>query len=113
MIPVRRRLTRHLCPEPETQQDCLNNVPLQGGFHTTLDSSGQPVLAGASGDKYLVPAARQVYAIATLALKAPGDGRGAALARRAHGFLTGSALWDPAAQQFNWQASGQPPFFCS
>ena len=88
----------------------------QGGFHTALDRAGKPLFGAdvGGGDKFIVPAARQLYSFATLAQKAGsllnssisvGREEALALAEHAYRFLTGSAMWDVQARQFNWQVS--------
>ena len=79
--------------------------PLQGGFYTTLDRYGSPVLEGPAGDKFLVPAARQLFMFSTLALKDPANSNARDLAKRAYDFLTKSALWDSGEGLFRWQVS--------
>lgn len=88
----------------------------QGGFHTALDRAGKPLFGDdvGGGDKFIVPAARQLYSFATLAQKAGsllnssisvGREKALELAEHAYRFLTGSAMWDEQARQFNWQVS--------
>ncbi|KAL4440225.1 hypothetical protein ABPG75_003226 [Micractinium tetrahymenae] len=84
----------------------------QGGFFTTLDRWGQPILGYSTSDKYLLTSARQIVAWATLALQHPEDERGWELAQRAFAFFNASALYDPADGLFRYQVSrdGATPY---